>query len=129
MMIPGDLKYTKDHEWAKIDLNHAVIGITDHAQKELGDITFVEVPETKTILKQGGALSTVESVKAASDIYAPVSGEIIEANEALADKPELINQSPYEKGWLCKIKLSDPKEASKLMDARQYEEYLNTLKK
>lgn len=128
-MIPGDLKYTKDHEWAKIDLNHAVIGITDHAQKELGDITFVEVPETKTILKQGGALSTVESVKAASDIYAPVSGEIIEANEALADKPELINQSPYEKGWLCKIKLSDPKEASKLMDARQYEEYLNTLKK
>lgn len=123
-MIPENLKYTKKHEWVKIENDEAIFGITDHAQSELGDITFIEVPEKGTAIKQSQNFSTVESVKAASDIYAPLSGEIIDANEELANAPELINKSPYEKGWICRIKISNPDEVSNLMDAKAYKEYL-----
>ena len=122
--MPENLKYTKEHEWAKIENDEAVFGITDHAQSELGDITFIEVPEKGTAVKQSQSFTTVESVKTASDICAPLSGEIIDVNEELINTPEPINQSPYEKGWICKIKISNPDEASSLMDAKAYEEYL-----
>ena len=128
-MIPENLKYTKEHEWAKITDNEAVFGITEHVQSELGDITFVEVPEKGTTVKQFETLSVVESVKAASDIYAPLSGNIIDVNEKLLNAPELINKSPYEEGWICKIKISDPAQISNLMDAKAYKEYLEGLKK
>ena len=126
--MPENLKYTKEHEWIKIENDEAVFGITDHAQSELGDITFIEVPEKGTVVKKSQSYTTVESVKAASDIYAPLSGEIIDVNEELINTPELINQSPYEKGWICKIKISNPDEATGLMDAKAYEEYLSSLR-
>jgi len=126
-MIPKNLKYTKEHEWVKMENDKALFGITDHAQSELGDITFVEVPEKGTVVKQFETFSTVESVKAASDIYAPLSGEIIDVNEKLIDAPELINKSPYENGWICKIKISNEEEISGLMDAGAYEQYLTKL--
>ncbi|UCH12081.1 MAG: glycine cleavage system protein GcvH [Candidatus Omnitrophota bacterium] len=128
-MIPENLKYTKEHEWVKIENDQAVFGITNHAQSELGDITFVEVPEKGTAVKQFETLSVVESVKAASDIYAPLSGDIIDVNEKLLNAPELINKSPYEEGWICKIKISDPVQISNLMDAKAYKQYLEGLKK
>ena len=123
-MVPRELKYTKEHEWARIDGNEAVIGITDHAQSELGDITFVELPQIGREVKQFENCATIESVKAASDVYAPVSGEVIEVNEALRDTPETINQSPYSEGWLCRVSVSDTGEQSALMDAAAYEAYL-----
>ncbi len=125
-MIPENLKYTKEHEWARIENDEAVFGITEHAQSGLGDITFVEVPEKETTVKQFETFSVVESVKAASDIYAPLSGKIIEVNEELINTPELINQSAYEKGWICRIKISSPDEISNLMDAKAYETYLSS---
>ncbi len=128
-MVPENLKYTKEHEWAKINGSEALLGITDHAQSELGDITFVEIPEKGDSVKQSQSFSVLESVKAASDIYAPLSGEVIDVNEELKDAPEFINKSPYEKGWICKIKLSNPSEALKLMDAKAYTDYLKSLKK
>lgn len=128
-MIPEDLKYTKQHEWIKIESNTAVFGITDYAQSEMGDITFVELPEKGNKLNQSQTLSTLESVKAASDIYTPLSGQVIEVNEQLANSPELINQSPYEKGWICKIKLSSPDQISGLMDSNTYKEYIHSIKK
>jgi len=123
-MAPENLKYTKEHEWVKMEGDVAVIGITDHAQSQLGDITFVELPEAGRQVKQSDSVSTVESVKAASDIYAPVSGSVEETNSALEDTPELINQSPYDNGWICRIKMSDAAELDTLMDASGYEEYL-----
>ena len=126
-MTPQELKYTKEHEWVKVDGETVLIGITDHAQSELGDITFVELPTQGKQVKQGENLATIESVKAASDIYAAVSGEIIEVNKALEDDPETINQSPYENGWICRIKVSDIGEVETMMDAAAYEEYLGTL--
>ncbi len=126
-MIPGNLKYTIEHEWAKIENDEAVFGITEYAQSELGDITFVEVPEKETTVKQSETFSVAESVKAASDIYAPLSGSIIDVNEKLINTPELINKSPYEEGWICKIKISNPAQISNLMDAKAYKEYLEKL--
>ena len=127
-MIPEGLKYTKEHEWVKIEGNEAVIGITDHAQLELGDITFVELPEIGGEIKKAESVSTVESVKAASDIYSPVSGEIVDVNRALVDSPETINQSPYEDGWICKIAVKGEVDESGLMDASAYEKYLKETK-
>ncbi|MFH1665872.1 MAG: glycine cleavage system protein GcvH [Candidatus Omnitrophota bacterium] len=124
MTIPEDLKYTKEHEWVRIEGDEAVIGITDHAQSELGDITFVELPKIGSSVKQSGSIATVESVKAASDIYAPLSGKVIEANFALEDKPESINRSAYGDGWICRIKAADLSEAGRLMDSKAYAEYL-----
>ena len=123
-MVPEDLKYTKEHEWVKIEGSVATIGITDHAQTELGDITFVELPDVGKDIKQSDSCATVESVKAASDIYAPVSGKISEANDILANAPETINQSPYGEGWICKIDIANAAEANSLMDAQEYEAFL-----
>ena len=125
-MIPQDLKYTKEHEWVKVEGDQAIVGITDHAQSELGDITFVELPGEGSDVQQSESLATIESVKAASDVYAPLSGKVIEINSSLADAPETINQSPYEKGWICKIKISDAAEQDSLMDAASYQKLLES---
>ncbi len=118
---PSDLKYTKSHEWVRDNGDGTVtLGITDHAQELLGDLVFVEVPETGSEVEAGGEIAVVESVKAASDVYSPVSGEVVEANEALADAPESVNDSPYENGWICKIRLSNSSELEGLLDADSY---------
>ena len=128
-MVPKELKYTKEHEWVRIEDNEAVFGITDHAQAELGDITFIELPDVGREVQQSDDVSTVESVKAASDIYAPLSGKILEVNESLQDSPEMMNESPYEKGWICRISIVDITERDGLMDAESYEKYLEENKK
>ena len=119
--IPSDLKYTKSHEWVRVAGNTATIGITDHAQQELTDIVFVELPEAGRQVKAGDACAVVESVKTASDIYAPVSGEIMETNKSVVDEPALTNSEPYDKGWFFKIKLSNPDEVKSLLSAQQYQ--------
>lgn len=119
--IPKGLKYASSHEWARDDGNGIyTVGITEHAQGLLGDMVFVELPEVGDSVTQGDDCAVTESVKAASDIYAPLSGEIVEVNDALADSPELVNSSPYEDGWMFKIKLSDDAELSALLDAEGY---------
>ena len=119
--IPSELKYLDSHEWVRVEGDGTVtVGISDHAQSALGDLVFVEVPAVGRKLKAGEAFAVVESVKAASDVYSPVSGEVVAVNEALSGAPELINQSPYNEGWLMKVKLSDDAELSKLMDATAY---------
>ena len=119
--LPGDLRYTSDHEWLRQEEDGSVtVGITDHAQSALGDLVYVELPEAGQELEAGGEMAVVESVKAASDVYMPISGEIIEINEALADEPEIINSSPYDNGWLFKIKPS-AEELDDLMDADAYQ--------
>jgi glycine cleavage system H protein len=118
--IPSDLKYTKSHEWVRVSGNTAAIGITDHAQAELTDIVFVELPEAGRAVKAGEACAVVESVKTASDIYAPLSGEILESNKSVVDNPVLANTEPYAGGWFFKIKLSNPAEANSLMSPEQY---------
>ena len=124
MNIPKDLKYTEEHEWAKQEGDTALIGITDYAQHSLGDVVFVELPEVGTQLKKGEAFGSVESVKAASDIYMPLSGEVFEINNELEDHPELLNESPYEKGWIIRISVSDPEESAGLMNGEQYAEFV-----
>lgn len=119
--IPGDLKYTKDHEWLKLAGEEATVGITDHAQEALGDITFVELPNVGDSFSAGDTFGVVESVKAASDLYMPVAGEVIEVNEALSDAPESVNDDPYGTGWIVKIKLTDPGEVEDLLDAEAYD--------
>lgn len=121
--IPSELKYVKSHEWLKLDdEGNAIIGITHHAQCLLGDLVYVELPEVGTVVGAHEEAGVVESVKAASDIYAPVSGEIIEVNNALSDTPELINSDPYGDGWIFKIALSDEGELNELMDSDEYAE-------
>lgn len=118
--IPNDLKYTKSHEWVRVNGDTATIGITDHAQQELTDIVFVELPDAGRRLKAGEACAVVESVKTASDIYAPVGGEIIEANKSVVDDPALTNAEPYAGGWFFKMKLSNPAELNSLLSPEQY---------
>lgn len=118
--IPGHLKYTEEHEWVRDDGGTFVVGITQFAAEQLGDITFVELPPRDGVVRQGDEIATVESVKAASDVYAPVGGVIIEVNSKLEDQPEIINESPYEKGWFIKLEEVDTAELDKLMDAVQY---------
>jgi glycine cleavage system H protein len=119
--IPGDLKYRDSHEWVRPeDDGSAVVGISDHAQAELGDMVFVELPEAGASFSQGDACAVVESVKAASDIYAPVSGEVLEANASLEDQPELVNTDPYGDGWLFRIQLADAEELDGLLGAEEY---------
>jgi len=127
MNVAEGLLYTKEHEWVKVEGAKAKIGITDYAQHKLGDITFVEPPESGFEVKQGGAFTGIESVKAASDIYSPLSGKITAFNKELENSPELINSSPYEKGWIVEINLKDASEASSLMDAAAYKKYLEGL--
>jgi glycine cleavage system H protein len=118
--VPEDLKYTKSHEWVRVDAGVATVGITDHAQAELTDVVFVELPTAGKTVKAGEAVAVVESVKTASDIYSPVSGEVVDANAKLADTPDLVNSSSYEEGWFYQIKLSDAAELEGLMSAEDY---------
>jgi glycine cleavage system H protein len=120
MNIPSELKYTKDHEWIKIDGDIATIGITDFAQGELGDIVYVEVETIGETLDQEEVFGTVEAVKTVSDLFMPVSGEILELNEELADTPEVVNQDPYGKGWMIKVKLTNPSEVEGLLSSEAY---------
>ncbi|HUV08168.1 MAG TPA: glycine cleavage system protein GcvH [Spirochaetia bacterium] len=126
-MTPKDLMYSKEHEWVRIEGKEAVIGISDYAQEELGDITFVELPDEGREVKKMEMFATIESVKAASDIFAPLSGKIVKVNENLTEKPEIINESPYEEGWICRILVSDPGESQSLMSAAEYDKYLKGL--
>lgn len=123
-MYPANYQYTKEHEWVHVVDNVGAVGITDHAQNELGDIVFVDLPKVGARLDKGKTLGSVESVKAVSDIYAPVSGEVIEVNDTLANKPETLNEDPHEAGWLVKIRLSDPAEITGLLSAEDYEKYV-----
>lgn len=122
--VPSDLKYTADHEWVRRDGDLLVIGITDHAQDALGDIVYVEAGEAGDALEAGKSFGVVESVKAASDLFAPLSGDIVEVNEALADDPSTVNRDPYGEGWLVKLAPSDADEWDKLLDAAAYEALL-----
>ena len=123
-MHPADYRYTKEHEWIKVDGAVGTIGITDYAQSELGDGVFVELPKVGAKIKAGQSFGTVESVKAVSEIFSPVSGEVIETNAALSDSPEKINKDPHASAWLVKVRLADPKEISGLMDAAAYQAYI-----
>lgn len=123
-MYPKDYRYTKEHEWIKADGGVGTIGITDYAQHELGDVVFVELPKVGAQLKAGQSLGSVESVKAVSEIFSPVSGEVTETNPALADLPEKLNSDPHGSAWLIKVRLADPKEVASLMDAAAYEAYI-----
>ena len=124
VQIKADLRYAKTHEWVKVDGDTVTMGVSDFAQSELGDITYLELPEPGEEVKQSEPLGVIESVKAASDIYSPVSGEIVEANDSVVDAPESVNTSPYDDAWLVKIKLSDPSELDGLMDSEAYEKFV-----
>ena len=123
-MASDDRKYTKSHEWVKIEGDLAVVGITDHAQEELGDITFVELPEVDESVTRGDECAEIESVKAASEIFAPVDGVVAEVNEDLEDAPETVNQSPFDKGWIFKLKEFSPEQVDGLLDAAAYKKVL-----
>ncbi len=122
--IPADLKYAKSHEWVRVASDTCTVGITDHAQHELTDVVFVELPQVGARVKAGEACAVVESVKTASDIYSPVSGEVIEINKAVVDDPALVNTQPYGGGWFYKVKLSDPAEVNALLSPEQYREQI-----
>lgn len=123
-MYPEDLRYTKEHEWVKVDGDSGLVGITDHAQKELGDIVYVDLPKVGAAVEKGKSLGSVESVKAVSDIYAPVSGEVLAVNEMLSTAPEKLNEDPHGAAWLVKLKLTAAAEISQLMTAADYQKYL-----
>ncbi|MBI5874187.1 MAG: glycine cleavage system protein GcvH [Candidatus Omnitrophica bacterium] len=127
MNIPNGLFYTKEHEWVKIDGDIGTVGITDYAQHALGDVTFVELPKTGIVVKQFQGLATIESVKAASDIFSPVSGKILEVNSKVENTPALINQTCYQDGWIAKIKIKDRSETNNLMDAAAYKKFAEGL--
>jgi glycine cleavage system H protein len=122
--VPADLKYANSHEWVRLSGDIATVGISDHAQHELTDVVFVEVPAVGRKAKAGEAVAVVESVKTASDVYSPVSGEVVESNKAVSEKPDLVNSDPYGQGWFYKIKLSDPSELNKLLGADEYNSQL-----
>ncbi len=124
MNIPADLKYTREHEWARIDGDIATVGISDYAQEELGDIVNVELPDEGDAVRKDEPFGAVESVKASAEIFAPVSGTVIEINEPLLDTPETLNEDPYDDGWLIKIRMSKPAEVAELMSADEYIRYL-----
>lgn len=125
MKIPENLRYTKEHEWAKMENDMVLIGITDYAQNELGDIVFVELPKIGDTAESMKPCGSIEAVKSVSDIYAPVSGEIIEINQELESNPQLINQDPYNKGWIVKIKMSNPQEWDQLLSPKDYKDLIS----
>ena len=125
MEFPQHLKYTKEHEWARVEGNRVVVGITDFAQEELGDVVFVELPEVGTALEVTGTFGVVESVKAVSDLYAPVSGTIVDVNKILEDRPELVNQSPYGEGWMVVMAIANAEELQQLLSAEEYQTYID----
>jgi len=120
-MVPTDLRYTKDHEWVRVDGDEATVGITEYAAGQLGDIVFVELPDAGRSLAQFAAFGVVESVKAVSDLFAPVTGEVTAANEALAGSPELVNSDPYGEGWMVRLRLASPDEVGELLDPTAYD--------
>jgi len=124
MSVQKDLYYTEEHEWLKVEDEKGTIGITDHAQSELGDIVFVDLPEEGEEFSKGDAIGTIEAVKTVSDIYAPVSGEVLEVNETLDEEAEKINQDPYGEGWIVKVKLNDQSELDELLSAEEYEDLI-----
>jgi len=127
-MYPENFRYTKEHEWILVEGDTGTIGITDHAQEELGDIVYVDLPKAGTQIEQGKSLGSVESVKAVSDVYSPVSGEVLQANPLLADEPEKLNADPHGAAWLVKVKLSTPAEVANLMTAAEYQTYIGAEK-
>jgi glycine cleavage system H protein len=126
-MYPDDFHYTKDHEWVKLQGDQATIGITDFAQKQLGDVVYLELPDEGTQFEFHQSIGVIESVKAVSDIYSPISGEVIEANEGLNDSPEIVNNDPHGEGWIIRLKIKDETELEKLMSASEYEKFLEGL--
>ncbi|ASE34763.1 glycine cleavage system protein GcvH [Mammaliicoccus sciuri] len=124
MTVPSELKYSKEHEWVKVDGDIVTIGITDFAQSELGDIVFVELPEEGDELTSGDSFGSVESVKTVSELYAPLSGKVVEVNEELEDSPEFVNESSYDKAWMVKVELSDKAQLDELLDADAYSEMI-----
>jgi glycine cleavage system H protein len=123
-MYPEDYLYSKDHEWISVQENVGTIGITDYAQHELGDVVYVDLPEVGDTFEDGDPFGSVESVKAVSEVFCPISGEIIEVNSKLEESPELINQSPHQNAWMIKVRLNNPEELKELLSAEEYEEYL-----
>ncbi len=123
MSAPGNLKYTKTHEWILVDGDVGTVGITDHAQQELGDVTYLELPDTGESVSAGEPFGVVESVKAATDIYAPFDGEVVERNDGVVDTPEVVNSSPYDGAWLIKVRIADPAQLDALMDPAEYSAY------
>src|SRR3954453_16237138 len=123
-MVPGDLRYTKDHEWVRVEGDEALVGITAYAADQLGDIVFVELPDVGRSLDGHGTFGVVESVKAGRDLYAPVGGEVLATNDALSGKPELVNDDPYGEGWMVRVRLADATEADGLLDADAYEQLI-----
>ena len=124
MAVPSEFKYSKEHEWVKVEGNTATIGITEYAQGELGDIVFVELPDVDDEINEGDTFGSVESVKTVSELYAPVSGKIVETNDESEDSPEFVNESPYEKAWMVKVELSDESQLDELLSAEQYSEMI-----
>jgi len=123
LSAPGNLKYTKTHEWILVDGDVGTVGITDHAQQELGDVTYLELPDTGESVSAGEPFGVVESVKAATDIYAPFDGEVVERNDGVVDTPEVVNSSPYDGAWLIKVRIADPAQLDALMDPAEYSAY------
>lgn len=123
MSAPDNRKYTKTHEWVMLEGDVATLGLTDHAQQELGDITYLELPDAGETVSAGEPFGVVESVKAASDVYSPIDGEVVERNDSAVDTPEVINQSPYDGAWLIKVKVADPSQVEALLDPTAYNEY------
>jgi glycine cleavage system H protein len=126
-MYPDDFHFSKDHEWVKIEGDEAIVGITDFAQKQLGDVVYVELPQVGTSLEFHQSLGVIESVKAVSDVYSPISGEVVAINEDLDASPEMVNEDPHGKGWILRLKLKDASEIEKLMSASEYEQFLEGL--
>ena len=126
-MYPDDCQYTKEHEWVRLEDGIAVVGITNYAQDHLGDVVFVELPDIGTEVAQFEPFGVIDSVKASSELYAPLSGEVEAINDALTDQPELVNQAPYGEGWMIKVRPADPAELEQLLDADGYEQFLGTL--
>jgi glycine cleavage system H protein len=124
MNYPDDLKYTKEHEWCRVKGNRVVVGITDHAQDALGDIVYVELPEVGDPVKKGEAFGVVESTKAVSELFSPVTGKVVEVNDPLSDAPETINEDPYEEGWMIQVEVSDFKDLDSLLDAAAYQKFI-----
>jgi len=124
MNFPDDLKYTRDHEWARVQGAKVTVGITDFAQDQLGDVVYVELPEVGDVVTKGETFGVVESTKAVSDLFAPISGKVVEVNGPLVDAPETVNEDPYEEGWMIVVEASDPKELTELLDAPAYRKFV-----
>lgn len=124
MNFPAELKYTNDHEWVRADGNTATVGITDHAQGELGDVVYIDIPDDVETVSMNEAFGTIEAVKTVADLLAPVSGKVVEINNALNDSPETVNKDPYGEGWMVKIEMSNPSEIDSLMDADAYKAFI-----